>query len=205
MTADQTPMVGLAIMVIAYMIGTVPFGVIVARAVGASDPRTKGSGNIGSTNVLRVAGKGAAAATLVLDVAKGLIAVWMAKSWIPDQTTPWIQVAGTAVVLGHTFPVWTGFRGGKGVATGIGALFGLSPALAAGACLVWAGVLAWFRYVSLASLVAVIVLPIAAVVIRAPNVQAFSLAVAAVVVIRHQDNLIRLLRGTESKLGSRVT
>ncbi len=198
-------MVGLAITLIAYIIGTVPFGVIVARGVGASDPRTKGSGNIGSTNVLRVAGKGAAAATLVLDVGKGLIAVWMTTSWIPDHTTPWIQAAGIAVVLGHTFPVWTGFRGGKGVATGIGALFGLSPVLATGACLVWAMVLAWSRYVSLASVVAVLVLPIAAAVIRAPNVQTFSLAVASVVVIRHRDNLFRLLRGTESKLGSRTT
>lgn len=205
MTAEPSLTVGLAITLIAYIIGTVPFGVVVARMVGAADPRTKGSGNIGSTNVLRVAGKGAAAATLVLDVGKGLIAVWMAQFWISDQTTLWIQAAGIAVVVGHTFPVWTGFHGGKGVATGIGALVGLSPTLAIGVCLVWTTVLVWFRYVSLASVVAAVALPIAAIVTRAPNVRTFSVAVAAVVVVRHRDNVLRLLRGTESKLGGRAT
>jgi glycerol-3-phosphate acyltransferase PlsY len=197
--------VGLAITLIAYIIGTVPFGVLVARWVGASDPRTKGSGNIGSTNVLRVAGKGAAAATLILDAGKGLIAVWMAALWTPDPTTPWMQLAGIAVVLGHTFPIWTSFRGGKGVATGIGALSGLSPILAVGSLLVWLVVLFASRYVSLASVAASVLLPITAIAIHAPNVVMFSCLVAAVVVIRHRDNLIRLMRGTESKFGSRAT
>lgn len=204
MTADQPLVTGLAITLIAYIIGTIPFGVLTARWVGAEDPRTKGSRNIGCTNVLRVAGRGAAAATLVLDAGKGLIAVWTAEFWIPDHTTPWAQAAGIAVVLGHTFPVWTGFHGGKGVATGIGALSGLSPLFAAGTCIVWGIVLAWFRYVSLASVVAAVVLPIAVALLQAPNVTAFSFIVAGVVLIRHRDNILRLLQGTESRLGSRA-
>lgn len=197
-------MAGLAITLIAYIIGTIPFGVLVARWVGAADPRTRGSGNIGCTNVLRVAGRGAAAATLVLDAGKGLIAVGAAEFWIPDHTTPWTQVAGIAVVLGHTFPVWTRFRGGKGVATGIGALGGLSPLLAVGAGVVWGAVLAWSRYVSLASVVAALVLPIAATLLQVPDVKTFSFVVAAVVVIRHRDNILRLVQGTESRLGGRT-
>ncbi|MEW6681589.1 MAG: glycerol-3-phosphate 1-O-acyltransferase PlsY [Nitrospirota bacterium] len=204
MTAQSPLVAGLAITLIAYIIGTIPFGVLVARWVGAADPRTRGSGNIGCTNVLRVAGRGAAAATLVLDAGKGLIAVWTAEFWIPDHTTPWTQVAGIAVVLGHTFPVWTRFRGGKGVATGIGALGGLSPLLALGAGVVWGTVLAWSRYVSLASVVAALVLPIAATLLRVPNVKTFSFIVAAVVVIRHRDNILRLAQGTESRLDGRA-
>jgi glycerol-3-phosphate acyltransferase PlsY len=141
---------------------------------------------------------------LILDAGKGLIAVWMAASWIPDNTTPWTQFAGIAVVLGHTFPVWTRFQGGKGVATGIGALFGLSPLVALGACGVWGVVLAWSRYVSLASVTAAVVLPIAAMLLKVPNVKTFSFIVAAVVVIRHRENIVRLLQGTEARLGSRA-
>lgn len=195
---------GLAITLIAYIIGTIPFGVLVARWVGAADPRTKGSGNIGCTNVLRVAGRGAAAATLVLDAGKGLIAVWTAEVWIPSHTIPWIQIAGIAVVLGHTFPVWTKFRGGKGVATGIGALSGLSPLFATGACLVWGVVLAWSRYVSLASVVTAIALPIAVTLLHVPTIRIFSFMVSALVLVRHRENVLRLVRGTEPKLGSRA-
>jgi glycerol-3-phosphate acyltransferase PlsY len=142
---------------------------------------------------------------LVLDAGKGLVAVWTAESLISDHTTPWTQAAGIAVVLGHTFPVWTRFQGGKGVATGIGALCGLSPVVAIGACLVWAAVLTWSRYVSLASVTAAVVLPIAATVLHVANIKTFSFIVSAVVVIRHRDNILRLLQGTESRLGSRAT
>jgi len=195
---------GLAITLIAYIIGTVPFGVFVSRWVGAADPRTKGSGNIGCTNVMRVAGRGAAAATLVLDASKGLVAVWMAEAWIPSDTIPWTQVAGISVVLGHTFPVWTGFRGGKGVATGIGALMALSPLLAVGACAVWGVVLASFRYVSLASVVTAVILPLVVALFPVSDVRTFALAVAAVVIIRHRENIHRLVQGTESRVGGRA-
>src|SRR5574341_227262 len=204
MTPDSSLVTGLAITLIAYIIGTIPFGVLAARWVGASDPRTQGSRNIGATNVLRVAGRGAAVATLVLDAGKGLIAVWLVEPGISNHTAPWAQAAGIAVVLGHTFPVWTGFRGGKGVATGVGALCALSPALAAGTLVVWAAVVAWSRYVSLASVVAAAALPIAATMTSRPNVKTFSVVAAALVVIRHRANLVRLVRGTESKLGGRA-
>jgi glycerol-3-phosphate acyltransferase PlsY len=203
-TADPSWSVGLAITLIAYIIGTIPFGVLAARWAGATDPRTQGSGNIGATNVLRVAGKGAAAATLVLDAGKGLIAVWISEPWTSSHTTAWTQAAGIAVVLGHTFPVWTGFRGGKGVATGVGALCALSPALAGVTLAVWAAVVAWSRYVSLASLAAAATLPLAAIAADRPNVKTFSVVVALLVVIRHRDNLVRLVRGTEAKLGNRA-
>jgi glycerol-3-phosphate acyltransferase PlsY len=186
------------------MIGTIPFGVLVARCVGASDPRTKGSGNIGSTNVLRVAGKGPAAATFILDAGKGFVAVWAALLLTTDQTARWAEMSGIAVVLGHTFPVWTTFRGGKGVATGIGALTALAPAIALGVLVVWTAILAAFRYVSLASLVAAGALPVAVFLLGRPPIHAFAVAVAAAIGIRHYDNIRRLLSGTESPIGRRV-
>jgi glycerol-3-phosphate acyltransferase PlsY len=204
MTSNSVPWSGLAITLFAYMIGTIPFGVWVARWVGAGDPRTKGSGNIGSTNVLRVAGKGPAAATFVLDAGKGFVAVWAALLLATDHAARWAEISGIAVVLGHTFPVWTRFRGGKGVATGIGALTALSPAIAMGVLVVWSTILAAFRYVSLASLVAAAALPIAVFLIGRPPIHAFAVSVAAAIGIRHLDNIRRLLSGTESPIGRRA-
>jgi glycerol-3-phosphate acyltransferase PlsY len=204
MTSGGLPWSGLAITLFAYMIGTIPFGVVVARWVGASDPRTKGSGNIGSTNVLRVAGKGPAAATFALDAGKGFVAVWAALLLTADHAARWAEISGIAVVLGHTFPVWTRFRGGKGVATGIGALTALSPAIALGVLVVWSTVLVAFRYVSLASLVAAAALPIAVFLVGRPPIHAFGVIVAAAIGIRHYDNIRRLLSGTESPIGRRA-
>lgn len=204
MTVDSPLLAGLAIVLFAYMIGTIPFGVVVTRWIGASDPRTKGSGNIGSTNVLRVAGKGPAAATLLLDAGKGAVAVWAASLLTADHTTRWAEISGMAVVAGHTFPVWAGFRGGKGVATGIGALAVLAPTTAGGVLLVWIAVLALFRYVSLASITAAASLPIAVFTLGPSRLRVFSVVVAAVIVIRHQENIRRLLAGTESPVGRRV-
>ncbi|MFZ5877249.1 MAG: glycerol-3-phosphate 1-O-acyltransferase PlsY [Nitrospirota bacterium] len=204
MTSGAFPWSGLAITLFAYMLGTIPFGVLVARWVGAADPRTKGSGNIGSTNVLRVAGKGPAAATFLLDAGKGFVAVWTALSLTADHTGLWAQISGIAVVLGHTFPVWTGFRGGKGVATGIGALAALSPVIALGVLAVWSGILAVFRYVSLASITAAVALPIAVFLTGRPSIHVFAVIVAAAILIRHYDNIRRLLRGTESPIGRRA-
>jgi glycerol-3-phosphate acyltransferase PlsY len=186
------------------MIGTIPFGVLVARWVGASDPRTKGSGNIGSTNVLRVAGAGPAAATFILDAGKGFVAVWAAFLLTADQATRWAEISGIAVVLGHTFPLWSGFRGGKGVAAGLGALAALSPGSALLVVLVWSLVLAIFRYVSLASVVAAAALPIATLALGPARIRTFSAIVAAVIVLRHHENIRRLANGTESPVGRRA-
>jgi glycerol-3-phosphate acyltransferase PlsY len=204
MMSWSSPSVGLAITLFAYMIGAIPFGVLVTRWVGAADPRTKGSGNIGSTNVLRVAGKGPAAATFFLDAGKGCVAVWTALLLTADHTARWAELSGIAVVLGHTFPAWRGFRGGKGVATGIGALAALSPVMALGVLVVWSVILAAFRYVSLASIAAAVALPIGVFLMGPRSIQIFAVIVAAAIVVRHHDNIRRLLRGSESPIGRRA-
>ncbi len=204
MTWWSAPSVGLAITLFAYMIGTIPFGVLVARWVGAADPRTKGSGNIGSTNVLRVAGKGPATVTFLLDAGKGCVAVWTALLFTADHTARWAEFSGIAVVLGHTFPAWTRFRGGKGVATGIGALAALSPVIALGVLAAWIVTLGLFRYVSLASIAAAAAMPIVVFLMGPPSMQVFAVVVAAVIIIRHRDNIRRLIGGTEFPIGRRA-
>lgn len=197
----QPTATGLAIVSIAYIVGTIPFGLWFARWTGAPDPRTKGSGNIGCTNVLRVAGRRAAVLTLVMDALKGAVPVWTA--WGFALGTGWVHAAGIAAVVGHVFPVWSGFRGGKGVATGIGALSVLSPITAAVVIAVWAGMLALFRYVSLASVTSAAALPAIAVLTGAG--WAFPSIAAVLIIMRHRDNLLRLRQGTESKWGARTT
>jgi glycerol-3-phosphate acyltransferase PlsY len=198
----SAPLIGLAIVATAYIIGTIPFGLVFARWTGAPDPRTKGSGNIGSTNILRVAGTRAATLTLVMDALKGALPVWMTGMLLPG-SPEWMQTSGIAAVAGHVFPVWTGFRGGKGVATGIGALVVLSPMAAIVVIGVWALVLGASRYVSLASVTAAAVLPLVSALTHAPSTLVFASVVAAIVIVRHRENLVRLRRGTESKLGAR--
>lgn len=193
--------VGLAIVLIAYMIGTIPFGVVVARWMGSPDPRTRGSGNIGCTNVLRVAGKRAAILTLVMDATKGVLAVWAAGALMG--TTAWAEASGIAAVAGHVFPVWARFRGGKGVATGIGALLVLSPATAFSLIGIWLLVLGVSRYVSLASVIAAAALPVAAIFLGAGST-IFAPVVAAMIIFRHRENLMRLRHGTEAKLGAQA-
>ena len=130
--------------------------------------------------------------------------MWAALLLTADHAARWAEISGIAAVLGHTFPVWTRFRGGKGVATGIGALTALSPAIALGVLVVWSTVLVAFRYVSLASLVAAAALPIAVFVVGRPPIHAFAVIVAAAIGIRHHDNIRRLLSGTESPIGRRA-
>ena len=196
------PLIGLAIVATAYLMGTIPFGLVFARWTGAPDPRTEGSGNIGCTNVLRVAGTRAAALTLFMDALKGALPVWTAGMLLPG-SSEWMQASGIAAVAGHVFPVWTGFRGGKGVATGLGPLVVLSPMTAIIVIGVWVLVLAASRYVSLASVTAAAALPLVSALTRAPGTLVFASVVAAIVIVRHRENLVRLRRGTESKLGAR--
>lgn len=195
------PVIGLAILLIAYIVGTIPFGVWFAKWLGAADPRTQGSGNIGCTNVLRVAGTRAAVLTLLMDAMKGAVSVGAALLWLPE--TAWAQAAGLSAVCGHVFPVWTRFRGGKGVATGIGALMTLAPVTAVATMVVWGVMLALFRYVSLASVTAAAALPIVAV-LTSSGVW-FAAVAAPLIIFRHRDNLSRLRQGTESKVGARLT
>jgi glycerol-3-phosphate acyltransferase PlsY len=186
-----------------YLVGAVPVGYLVSRAFGM-DIRRHGSKNIGATNVLRTLGKGPAALTFAGDVAKGWLAVWLSEAIGPE---PWWGAAGALLaIVGNCWPVFLGFRGGKGVATGLGAFLRLVPLATLPAMLVWGVVVLTFRYVSLASVTASACLPLGAFLLGYP-VQATLAASAAVLIImvRHKENLARLFSGTERKLGERVS
>lgn len=197
-------MTALAAVVAAYLIGAVPIGFLVARLFGVADIRHHGSGNIGMTNVLRTLGRGPAVVTLVGDVAKGFAAV-AAASAIGRGDPRVAAAAAVAAVVGNCWSVFLGFRGGKGVATGLGALLNLVPWATAPAALVWLAVVASFRYVSLASITAALCVPVGAVLLGYPWASAVAaLAVSVVVVVRHRDNIARLLSGSERRLGARA-
>lgn len=187
-----------------YLFGSVPFGLLLTRAAGLGDVRSIGSGNIGTTNVLRTGRKGLAAATLLLDAGKGAIAALIFDRWGIEYAV----LAGVAAVLGHCFPVWLGFRGGKGVATGLGVLFGLAWPVGLAACAAWLATAFALRYSSLAALVAFALSPVAALVLagreRLPTALAAGL-IAALVFVRHRDNILRLSRGEETKIGAKAS
>ena len=189
----------IALLVVCYLVGAIPSGVVLTRLTGAGDVRKAGSGNIGATNVYRVAGRGLGIATLAGDVLKGLLPVLLVMksgAWSPWQVA---AVAG-ATFLGHLYPVYLRFKGGKGVATALGIFLVLSPLAVLIAFLVFAVVLWRWRYVSLASITAAALIPLLVVVIE-PSLPLFSatLFIAAMVVVRHRTNIQRLRSGTESK------
>jgi len=187
-----------AALVGSYLLGAVPFGLLLTRLAGLGDVRQIGSGNIGATNVLRTGRKGLAAATLLLDGGKGAAAVLIAQHWGPDMAL----TAAFGAVIGHLFPVWLGFKGGKGVATTLGVLLTLSPALGSLCCLAWLVVAFLFRYSSLAALVAVGAAPLLSWFLLS-DLQMVELtgALALLVWLRHHQNIRRLLTGQESKIG----
>ena len=188
-----------------YLLGSVPFGLVLTRLAGLGDIRAIGSGNIGATNVLRTGRKDLALATLLLDSGKGAIAALGAMAlagWSEvDPTVP--VVAGVAAVIGHNYPVWLGFRGGKGVATTLGVLLATAWPVGALACLIWLATAAAFRFSSLAALVALTLAPALALIpALASPVHAAGFAVlTALAWWRHRDNLRRLRAGTESRIG----
>lgn len=189
----------------AYLLGSIPFGYLIVKMGSGSDVRGAGSGNIGATNVTRVAGKGAGLATLLLDVGKGYLAVWLAMRWSHGNIR-WMMAAAVAVVLGHTFSCWLRFRGGKGVATGLGVFLAVAWQAVLAALLVWLVVVAFWRYVSLGSVVAAAALPILVYLFYAPGhapplaVSFGSVAVAIIVIFKHRENIARLIAGTERRL-----
>jgi acyl phosphate:glycerol-3-phosphate acyltransferase len=196
-------MVTVLLIAVGYGLGSIPTGLLIARWQKGVDIRQHGSGNIGMTNVLRAVGKGAAALTLLGDLAKGLLPVLLARAWV---TSPWaIGLVALAAVVGHLYPLFAGFHGGKGVATTLGAFLSLLPGPLLIAFVVWAACVAFRRQVSLGSLAAAATLPIAALLCGAPAAYVLSaLLAAALIWYRHGDNIRRLLAGTEPTLGQRV-
>jgi glycerol-3-phosphate acyltransferase PlsY len=185
-----------------YLLGSIPFGLLLTRIAGAGDIRGIGSGNIGATNVLRTGRRGLAAATLVLDGVKGAAAVLVVGLVAdPDAT----MFAGLAAVLGHLFPIWLGFKGGKGVATGLGVLIAAAWPVGLAACAVWLVVAAIARLSSLASLAAFASAPCAALILEDFSVVKLALTIAVLVFVRHQANIRRLVAGTEPRIGRRDT
>jgi glycerol-3-phosphate acyltransferase PlsY len=182
-----------------YLVGSIPFGLLLAKAAGKGDIRQIGSGNIGATNVLRTGSKGLAAAVLLLDLAKGLAIVLAAWRWFPDA----VSVAALAVVAGHCFPVWLNFKGGKGVATNAGVSFGLGWPIGVAYALVWLGMLAIARISSLAGMSAVVAAVIAAALLGYERFVPVLAGIALLVVWLHRANIARLLRGEEPKVGSK--
>jgi len=179
-----------------YLLGSVPFGLLLTRIAGLGDIRKIGSGNIGATNVLRTGRKGLAAATVLLDGGKGTAAVLIGQHWGPDMAV----IAGFAAFFGHLFPVWLGFKGGKGVATGLGVLLGLNFLVGLIACAVWLLVAFLARYSSLAALLAFASAPVAAYLLSTRQLKQVAIFIAVLVWLRHWQNIRRLLAGKESKI-----
>jgi glycerol-3-phosphate acyltransferase PlsY len=180
-----------------HWLGSLPFGLLLARAAGKGDIRQVGSGNIGATNVLRTGSKGLAAAVLLLDLAKGFLAVWMAAHFIPGAE----GVAALATVLGHCFPVWLAFKGGKGVATTAGVCFALAWPIGLAYAVLWLGMLALVRISSLAGMSAAVAAPVAAAAIGRWDLLPVLAAIALLVLVLHRANIARLRAGTEPRVG----
>ncbi len=197
-------LVSVLITIVAYILGSIPFGLLVAKALREKDPRTAGSKNIGFTNVLRVSGKKAGFLTLFGDIGKGVLAVMLAQTLgIP---WPWVLVVGLAVILGHIFSIFLGFKGGKGVATALGTVFGVEPLL--GLCLlgVWIGTVVMFKYSSGGALAAFTVFPILVFFMnREISLIVFSLCILGLIIYGHTENISRLMKGTESKISFHST
>jgi glycerol-3-phosphate acyltransferase PlsY len=184
-----------------YLLGSIPFGLLLTRAAGLGDIRRVGSGNIGATNVLRTGNKGLAAATLLLDGLKGAVAVLIAGWLGGDDAVMW---AGIGTVLGHAFPVWLGFKGGKAAATSYGVLIAASWPVGLCAGAIWLAVAATMRISSLAALISFALAPVLAAVLADVTVVKLALVIAVLVFARHYMNIRRLLAGTEPRIGQKA-
>lgn len=212
-------MLPIALVALAYLIGSIPFSFLIVRMVAGKDVRQHGSGNVGATNVARTAGKLPGIVALLLDIAKGYAVVKLAEFLVARPDWPfaageevwqsrafWVALAGFVAVLGHMFPVWLRFHGGKGVATAGGVFLALNPVVVLGAVLVFAIVLLMFRYVSLASIMTAAAIPLLfRFLVRAAPFWhiVFSIAISIVVIVKHRSNVARLVSGTERKLGEK--
>ncbi|HXD01781.1 MAG TPA: glycerol-3-phosphate 1-O-acyltransferase PlsY [Novosphingobium sp.] len=190
----------LLVLAAGYLLGSIPFGLILTRLTGAGDLRSIGSGNIGATNVLRTGHKGLAAATLLFDLAKGAVAVVLARHFAGDGAA---ALGGAAAVLGHCFPVWLRFKGGKGVATLMGVALGLAWPIGLAYAVVWLGMLAITRISSLGGMSAAVVAPFAALALGMRSEAAVLAGLTALVLWLHRANIGRLREGTEPRVGSK--
>jgi len=207
---DRTQLIHLGIPVVAYLLGSIPFGLLVGGVLGGRDVRKAGSGNIGATNVSRVAGPFAGILTLLLDAAKGSVAV-LAAARLTEDSAVWMIVAGICALLGHCYPLWLHFKGGKGVATAAGVFLVLCPLALLSALAVFILVVAFWRFVSLGSLAAAAAIPLLMYFLWAPHhapplvVTFGSLGISALVIYKHDANMQRLVEGTEAKFSFRKT
>ncbi|MET3711382.1 glycerol-3-phosphate acyltransferase PlsY [Sphingomonas trueperi] len=186
-------------LLLGYLLGSIPFGVLLTRAAGAGDLRQIGSGNIGATNVLRTGRKGLAAATLLLDMAKGAVAVLLAAAFLPGTAA----LAATAAFIGHCYPVWLKFRGGKGVATLMGVVLALYWPSGLVYAAVWLGLLATVRISSVSGMAAAVSAPVSAAFFGRLDLVLMLLALALIVLWKHRENIDRLLSGAEPRVGSK--
>lgn len=191
----------LAALVFGYVLGSIPFGLLLTRAAGLGDIRSIGSGNIGATNVLRTGNKKLAAATLLLDAAKGAVAVLIARYYLGE--TP-AMFAGLAAFIGHIFPVWLGFKGGKGVATYLGVLLALAWQCALVFAVIWLSVAAITRISSLAAIIATIAAPVAAWMLGNPDLAGVIALMSIIILVKHRANIERLIAGQEPRIGSKT-
>lgn len=196
--AAEVPVDAFYAALLGYVVGSIPFGLLLTKAAGMGDVRQIGSGNIGATNVLRTGNKGLAAATLVLDLVKGLAPVAIAGQLWGEVA---MAFAAGAAVLGHCFPVWLGFKGGKGVATNAGVAFGLAWPLGLAYAFIWLSVLAIFRVSSLAGMAAVAAAAAAAPLFGYPQFFPVLAAIALLIIYLHRANIARLLKGEEPRIG----
>jgi glycerol-3-phosphate acyltransferase PlsY len=196
---DIGPFPQIAAAVLGYLLGSIPFGLLLTRMAGLGDIRKIGSGNIGATNVLRTGNKGLALATLLLDGGKGAVAVLLARYLQPDLAV----IAGAGAFIGHLFPIWLKFKGGKGVATALGTLLALNWEVGVLCCLTWLVVALVFRYSSLSALLAIALSPVYALFLGTMPQVWLGAALAILVWIRHHENIRRLLKGEEPKIGKK--
>jgi glycerol-3-phosphate acyltransferase PlsY len=198
---DALMLRGILLVIIAYLVGSIPFGMVVARAAGRGvDLRKTGSGNIGATNVARTLGKGAGALTLLLDAGKAVLALWLTRLAMGPSAHGWLALAGGAAFLGHLFPVYLRFKGGKGVATALGIVAFLSPPTVFVLLALFAAVVYFTRYVSLGSLCAAVGLPVMMAVLEGPRSYLnLALLIAFLIFYTHRENIHRLLAGEEPR------
>lgn len=188
---------------VGYLLGSIPFGVILTRLFGAGDLRQIGSGNIGATNVLRTGRKGLAAATLILDGAKGAVAVLLARHFAPELGPDGAMIAGAAAMIGHCYPVWLNFRGGKGVATLLGLALALAWPIGLVFAVVWLGTVLLLRISSLGGMLGAVSTPVAALAFGHPTYAVGLAGLAVIVLWRHRENIARLRAGTEPRIGGK--